>query len=260
MKKYLLVYEPYTSSYHIVQPIHDLFSEVIDICSSNDINEIDHDQYHRIIFCFRKELRMWRKLVNKPLYNEKYIFLTKELDKAYPFKTASLGWTEYVTGKQKYYVPLASLLFSSKKIPENVKPIVGFYINKQIYDEYEKEELRTYKSCWSKYNTTYELGIDFINKLDFFNEITDFYYYVPKQLDTMPCVLLEAMTSGVRVHFIGNILNGGSLDLYSAYLNGNANVSVYAKIWQKLIDSEFEYEFDKEKYKTFNEWIEGEIL
>ena len=122
------------------------------------------------------------------------------------------------------------------------------------------QELRNIKSYWSEYNTTYELGVDFTNKLDFFNAITDFYYYVPKELDTMPCVLLEAMTSGVRVHTIGHRPHGGSHDLMTAYYRDNIKPSVYVKIWQKLIDNEFEYEFDKEKYGTFNEWLEGEIL
>src|SRR5210317_1387163 len=103
MKRYLLVYEPNTSSYHNIQTICDLFYEQIDYCSSDVINEIDHSLYHRIIFCFRKELHMWRTLKNKPLNDDKYIFLSKN-NEAFPFKTASLGWTEYVNSPHKYYI------------------------------------------------------------------------------------------------------------------------------------------------------------
>jgi hypothetical protein len=257
MKKYLLVYEPNTSSEHIVYPISDLFHKQIDYCSSDEINEIDHSLYHRIIFCFRKELRMWKKLNNKPLNDDKYIFFTKEKDGVFPFKTASMGWTEYVTGSQKYYIPLASLIYFNK--PQNLKTekAIGFYVNKQIYDEYEKQKVRDIMKTMDC--KTFELGVDFTDKYEFFNAITHFYYYVPKQLDTLPCVLLEAMTSGVNICLNGEP-KGGSLDLWEAYCNDNITFDVFTKIWQKLIDAEFEYEIDKEKYSSFNEWIEKEIL
>jgi len=250
VKKFLLVYEPKTSSYHTVKPICDLFDE-IDICDINDFHQINHNQYYRIIFRHRKALQSWRK-ANSPMNDDKYIFFSN--GGVYPFKTASNGFSEYIRGKQDYFLPICSILNTIKR--KDTQKVIGYYIDKQIYDDEEKHTLKQIKN--NDTNEVCELGLDYIDKYEFFSNITDYYYYQPKKVDSMPNIVLEAVSADIPIIHGGEKMKDGFKDIMDA--KQYMNFDVFKRIWEFLIERNFEYGFEKEKYKTFDEWIEKEII
>ena len=135
-----MVYEPNTSSYHAIEPICRLFPEQVHSCSIDEFSEIDDNKYNRIIFRFRKELQNWRK-VGKPINNDKYIFFSSNSSDTFPFKTASNGFTEYINGKQKYFLPICSVLDMDRINNTKSHYSMGFYADKQVYDSEEKRHI-----------------------------------------------------------------------------------------------------------------------
>lgn len=269
--KFLFVYKENTSSKIFANSIYNTFYDV-DIIEISNFPNININKYHKIIFAFRKMSDNLKLLNYKVINNDKFIFMTSDYLTSYPFKTAANGFNEYITGKQDYFMPICSNESGSLR-PKN--DTIGFYSNKQIhtyndralYDEFQKQHPNM---------RFIELGKYSKNIIKFMNNISHFLYIHTKNFDAFPNTLIEAILSNKQIIIpepINEKLPDGSFDIKEAieyhtnydcvklYDNSNTIISKYSflKVWTLLYEHNFEYSFNKNKYKTYVEWYNDEI-
>jgi len=267
---FLLTYKVGTSSQHIVKTIARMFGE-IETCPFADIKAgKDLSKYDRVVFTFRK-VASSLAAVRYKFRDDKLIFMTLKKDEKYPFKTAGQGFSEYVSGRQKFWIPLCSLEGSTETAVDH--DVIGFYRQKQIntfgdrglYDIFLENV-----SC-----PTLEYGVQTTDRDEFLSSITHFLYIPTQRFDTLPSTLTEAVVSGKQIIFpdmTRDFRDGGDdvkecIRYHKWYIpgehldNSDSIVSVkgFRRIWLKLIEHGFEYSFPRKRYRSFRDWYEQEI-
>lgn len=110
----------------------------------------------------------------------------------------------------------------------------------------------------------------------FFRNITHYIHIRSRShVDTFPNTLLEAVNSGAQIiipDLTRNFRDGiddicsciyyhKTLDIYKLHDNKNTPLTAnnFDNFYRNLFKNNFEYSFDRKKYKTLREWCEGEL-
>ncbi len=257
MSSNLLVYKKQTSSESICKYFNEICD--VDIVEISNLNQ--NLNYENIIVTHRDTPNIIKLI--KQLDDPRLIFVTQKQHSGIPFKTAAVGFSEYLfTPSYDYFIPTYSL----RSFPKEVStPKIGYY-TKMIGSPEDKK-------LYQKY--LLEFGCDSVNLLDtknpktFFEQITHFLYLYSTNFDGMPNTLCEAVNSNKQI-IIPNrkIKRDGGYDFASncnyhtnfndTILDNSDNIFIkdnFLKVFEALIDNNFRLSFDRNKYYNIERWI-----
>ena len=116
------------------------------------------------------------------------------------------------------------------------------------------------------------------DNVKFFSNITHYIYQKSVIFqDPLPHSLIEAIQNNIQIivpHIQGRSIKDGIDDIIEIskyhdcynedlYLDNSDTIyrsSVFKKFYMQLFENDFNHFLDRQKYKTFNEWLEGEVL
>jgi hypothetical protein len=299
VKKYLLISHKYDflkrGAFITSNRFVESYSEHLDYKLDLDAQNLEelNEQYKRLIFTTQVISNYRLKLNLTRLRNLNYIFFLRNTQNPLIYNSASNGFHYYKTYKNiKFYIPSITDFSPIENKVYNKNLCLGFYIRRNItpdsvsfINDFLKNlkipvdvyvmgnpapEFLNYK-CVNTYNHTY-------NQIEFFENITHYMYPASKQFqDPFPNSVLEAVQSGVQIIFpeiYGRNHKDGIDDIKDCiYWHKNFNPDIkydntdciltdskFKKFFLNLFDNNFEYSFDRNKYKYFSDWIEGEIV
>jgi hypothetical protein len=299
MKKYLLISHKYDllkrGAFITSNRFVEFYSGYLDYKLDLDAQNLEelNKQYKRLIFTtqviqnYRIELNFTR------LIKLNYILFLRSDQNPLIYNSASNGFHYYKTYKNiKFYIPSITDFPPIKNKVYHKNPCLGFYIRKNITPDSVKfinDFLKNLKihvdvyvmgnpapeflnyECVDTYNHTY-------NQIEFFENISHYIYPASKYFqDPFPNSVLEAVQSGVQIIFpevYGRNHKDGIDDIKECILwhkNFNPDIkydntdcvltnSNFKTFFLNLFDNNFEYSFDRDKYKYFSDWIKGEII
>lgn len=297
MKKYLLIAHKYinlkrgahTTSIRLANAFPEYLDYKVDFAAQNLENL--NNQYKRLIFTTQVISKYPFKLNITRLQRLNYILMLRGQQNPLLYNSCSNGFYYYKTYRNiKFFVPFITdfpLLDSKSKqlclgfyIRRNVTPDSLIYINnflknlKQQVNIYimgnPTPEFLNYE-CVKTYNHTY-------NQIEFFSNITHYIYPASAYFqDPFPNSVLEAVQTGAQIIFPeipGRNHMDGIDDIKDCikwhkefnpdieYDNSNCILKTknFEKFYLNLFDNNFEYSFDRTKYKYFCDWIEKEVL
>lgn len=255
------------------------------------IRKLEKLKYKKLIFltqvphCYNPNINFIK------LLNVNHIFYLRAEHVNSLYNSCTNGFYYYKENlKIKNYIPTIT---NFPKTKEPKEECVGFYVRRwltpdsfdffmDMLDNYPKKlkvcimgdpcpEIENHNNVLH-YNHTYD-------NVQFFSEITHYVYPASKIFqDPFPHSILEAVQSGKEIiipDIQGRNHRDGIDDIkdcikWHKKLNidkigtDNKNQILIAKnfrkFYRKVFDNDFEYEFDRKKYETMKEWIEGEVL
>lgn len=247
-------------------------------------------KYNKLIFC-NHALHNYTFPINfYTLKNINHICFTREFKTANLFNSATNGFSIYKKyNTVKYFIPtiLSSYTINNTNTPINIT--YGFYSRPDcvgdsliyLYDYIKTQKIFNLVTCgvrYDKFKSIPQLNwTHTTNREEFFNSITHYIY--PKSgnfIDPFPHTLLEAIQCGKqiispklnsRIHFDGvdDILQmikyHNKISSTTLYDNTNTilDFQKFNKFYINLINNDFIYNFDRNKYKTFYDWCSGEL-
>ena len=298
MKKYLLIAHKYgklkRGAHLTSQRLVNHFPEYLDYKTDLDAQDLEklNEEYNKLIFvtqvlsvyCFQLNINRLKQL--------NYVLLLRGDQNPLIYNSGNNGFHYYRMYKNiKFFIPFVTDFPKNKK-KQFKKPILGFYIRRDITPDsltythsFLKDlkmkvdifvmgnpapELLQYNSV-ANYTHTYD-------NIEFFNNITHYIYPASKVFrDPFPNSVLEAIQSNIQIVFpeIPNRIHKDGIDDIKDCIKwhktfnpdimfDNTNCILknknFRKFYLRLFDNDFEYEFDREKYKNFYEWIEKEVM
>jgi len=297
LKKYLLIAHKYIdlkrgahlTSNRLVDQYPEHLDYKIDLDAQN-LEELN-EQYQRIIFITQVINNYHFKLNIRRLQKLNYILMLRSTQNPLLYNSCSNGFHYFKTYKNiKYFIPFVTNFSVIKKVKNNI-PCLGFYIRRTITPDsliYINNFLKNLKQkvnvyimgnptpeflkykCINSYNHTY-------NHKEFFSNISHYIYPSSKQFqDPFPNSVLEAVQTGAQIVFpeISNRNHKDGIDDIKdcikwhktfnsdvEYDNSECilNNSNFKKFYLNLFNNNFEYTFDRNKYKYFSDWIEGAV-
>lgn len=299
MKKYLLISHKYDAlkrgAFITSNRFKDSYSEYLDYKLDLDAQNLEelNEQYKRLIFTTQVINNYRLKLNYLRLKNLNYIFFLRKNQNPLIYNSASNGFHYYKTYRNiKFYIPSITDFPLIEKRYNHKIPCLGFYIRKSVTPDSLKfindflKNLKqnvdiyvmgnpapgfsSYKSV-NTYTHTY-------NQKEFFKNITHYIYPASKQFqDPFPNSVLEAIQCDIQIVFpeiYGRNHKDGIDDIKDCikwhkefnpninYDNSNCVLTNdnFKQFFLTIFDNNFEYSFDRDKYKYFSDWIEKEIL
>lgn len=299
MKKFLLISHKYDNlkrgAFLTSSRFVDSYPEHLDFrldLNAQDLEELNQ-QYKRLIFTTQVISNYRIKLNLNRLRQLNYLFFLRNDQNPLIYNSASNGFHYYRTYKNiKFYIPSITDFPTIENTVIHKIPCLGFYIRRNVtpdslsfinnflknlkipIDVYvmgnPAPELLKNKSV-NSYNHTYD-------QIEFFRNITHYIYPASRQFqDPFPNSVLEAIQSGVQIIFpevYGRNHKDGIDDIKECILwhkDFNPNIKYdntdcvltnnnFKKFFLTLFENDFEYSFDRDKYKYFSDWINGEVL
>ena len=273
----------------------DSYSEHLDYKLDLDAQNLEelNEQYNRLIFTTQVISNYRLKLNMSRLKNLNYILFLRSNQNPLIYNSCSNGFHYYKTYKNiKFYIPsITDFPKIENKIKHNI-PCLGFYVRRNITPDsllYINNFLQNLKQTvdiyvmgnpapeFSKYHcsNTYTHTYD---QVEFFKNISHYIYPASKQFqDPFPNSVVEAIQTGIQIVF-PTILNRTHFDGIDDIKDcikwhkdfnpeidlDNSNCiltnSTFKKFYLNLFNNNFEYSFDRLKYKYFSDWIENEVL
>lgn len=254
---------------------------------ARNLEELD-EEYQRLIFrtqvlrCYTPPLNILKlmKLNHVAYIRDEHNFST--------LNSCTNGFYYYKYTTIKHYVPMITDFPHEAKMPN--KSCIGFYSRKWLTPD-------SYKWFISKLDEWPDVDVCILgspsekieqktkgkfkhtfDNVEFFNSIT--HYVMPKSvsfIDPFPHTLLEAVQTGKQIIIptIGHRNHKDGIDdiqdciswhddFYPDKTLDNSSCLLrfknFKKFYQDVIKNNFEYSFDKRKYKNIVEWLLGEIL
>lgn len=297
MRKYLLISHQYhqlkrgafTTSVRLQKQYPDYLDHKLDI-HSQDIEQLN-EIYKKLIFTSQVKSVYYLDVSFLKLRKLNYLFYLREDENPFLYNSCSNGFHYFRrNNKIKYFAPFVTDFFVEPVKKE--KPCIGFYIRKHVtYDsylfitEFLKNSFYNFDiyvmgdnsahfanfNCVDNYYHTYD------NK-EFFQNITHYYYPCSATFtDPFPNSVLEAIQNNKQIIFpmLPNRRHVDGIDdlkdcikWHSDYnpdkeLDNSDNILLsknFDKFYFELFNNDFLYDFDREKYKRFDKWIEHEVL
>lgn len=254
-----------------------------------DPREFEH-LYRKIVFRCQVPSNYDFKINPVELKDFKYIiFIRPNLNNSL-YKSATNGFYSYINNKLfKNYIPLITDFPEIKNI-EREKPCIGFYCRfghflavamfKNLLENL-KTKVDVYIMGSDGHNFSKYPMVDkcehTLNNKKFFSNITHYVYPEDKyHYDPFPHSLLEAVQTGKQIiipdghrYFQDGITDIQDLILFHRdfdpevyYDNSNCPLTSenFRKFYTKLFDNNFQYSFDRRKYKTMRDWVANEVI
>lgn len=299
VKKYLLISHKYDNlkrgAFLTSNRFVDTYSEHLDYKLDLDAQNLEHlnTQYKRLIFTTQLFHNYRLRLNLTRLRKLNYIFLLRSDQNPLIYNSASNGFHYYRTYNNiKFYIPsITDFPHIANKVINKI-PCLGFYIRRTVTPDsllYIKDILRNLKHIVNVYVmgnplpevSTYNSVNSYTHTYDqfeFFRNISHYIYPASKIFqDPFPNSVVEAIQSGVQIVFPeihGRKHKDGIDDIKDCikwHKEFNPDIEfdnsdcvltnkTFKPFYLKLFNNNFEYSFDRSKYRSFANWIEGEIL
>lgn len=279
------------SSYLVTKRFTELFPDTFEIIEDNQVESLGslNEKYDKLIF-ISQALNNYSIPVNLVSVSKlKHLIYLRQNYNHSLYNSANNGFHYYQNYKgYKNYIPfITDFKVEDKKLKN---PCIGFYIRKQSFSESFRY------AVWMVNNLKYPVDVctmgdpipefmgnaktythTYDNKT-FFENITHFVYPQTKeQEDMFPHCLLEAVHTGKQIVLPvieGRKFKDGIDDIkefigWHEELNFNVDIdnsecpltfSNFKKFYERTIENNFEYHLDRDKYKTFKDWFEREVI
>jgi len=270
------------------------FSDLAEFIPSDELTSLDKvKDYKKIIFRTQVPSAYKVHVNGVSLRNINHLVYIRQEHNNSLFNSCTNGFHYFKQFKSiKNYIPLITP-FSVEKVKRE-RPCLGFYernfITKDSFDWFVNmvKELQTDVDLYFMGNTTILNFISmskhvksvthtFDNK-EFYANVTHYVYPKSKMwVDPFPHSMLEGIQTDCQIicptisgrdHMDGvdDILDcieyhtTFNPDVYFDNSKTVLNWKYFAKFYEKAFENDFEYQFDRNKYTKFNEWIEREIM
>jgi len=256
---------------------------------SNDIDKI-HDNSKRVIYTYQDTTNYRKKnLIHIKYYHEDIVYCRYEINPGVKYKTTN-GFSSYKSNSSFVnYVPM--LLPTEFKYNTNVitdKIVLGYYYRpvyryddfimfcnfvKELNIDVELYVMGGYSSPYpfDKLNSHIKNIIYTKDNNIFFSNITHYVYSESEVHDPYPTTLQEAVNTNKQIIFLEKNRNfkDGISDIkelikYHTYLDTEIyhdnsdcilNKWNYNNFYSIVFDNNFIYNFDRDKYKYFGDWL-----
>jgi len=299
LKKYLLISHKYgelkRGAFLTSNRFVNSYSEYLDYKLDLDAQNLEELNcvYKRLVFTTQVIDNYRIKLSFSRLRNLNYILFLRSNQNPLIYNSCSNGFHYYKTYKNiKFYVPSITDFPKVENIVEHNIPCLGFYVRRNVtpdsllyIDNFLKNLNRLVDvyvmgdtapeflkhRCVKTYNHTYD-------QFEFFSNISHYIYPASKYFqDPFPNSVLEAAQTGAQIIFPTiqgrNHLDGidDIKDCIKWHKEFNPDVEydnskciltdqTFRKFYLRLFDNNFEYSFDRSRYKYFSDWIEREVM
>lgn len=261
-----------------------------DLCikSDTEITLEEADEYDHVFFRTQVPGSYAYRLGMEELSNNKNtFFIRSEHNKPFA-RSATNGFSYYKEhGGIKYFCPFITDFFVNS-VCENLT--IGFYIRKGIahdsymwFDDFLRNlkvpiniyTMGDYTKDLSVYrNVSYHRHTN--DNLEFFSNISHYVY--PKScefVDPFPHTMLEAAQNGIQVitpslgyrpfrdgidDLMSVVMTHSMFDPDKILPRTDISFDVFSSFYKKALDTNLSYDFDRNKYKTFYDWIVGEVV
>ena len=295
MEKYLIIgklFDDIKRHFIIGERLAARYPEYLECIQDKHVKDLSdlNKKYKRLIFWTQAPLMYSFHLNLVTLQKLNYVIIIRDEHSLSSFNSANNGFHYYKSHSSiKHYIPFITDFSVDNVINQDV-PCLGFYMRAfLIPDSYLcfvnmiqniKTKIKVYilghdSYDFSAFKNVIEYKQTYDNK-EFFRNITHFVYPQSRTFqDPFPHCLLEAVQSGKQIilPFIkGRYFKDGiddikdctmwhdDLDLNIFYNNNECVITAdrFEKFHRDLFENNFEYSFDRDKYKTFYDWIIGE--
>lgn len=298
MKKYLLIAHKFiktdrgahTTSKRLSEHFPDYLDYRVDL-ESQDLENLN-EKYKRIIFVTQVPSLYHFKISYSRFKNINHILMIRGNQSPSLYNSCNNGFHYYRSYPTiKYYVPFITNYSTTKDIIKNEIPRLGFYLRRLIVPDSFSCAIKLIKELKHKvkiyimgdpapeisglknvvsYNHTF-------NNDEFFSNITHYVYPTSRVFqDPFPNSVLEAIQTKKQIIFpeikrehvdgIDDIKEcikwheKFDPDIYYDNKDCPLNVESFNKFYMNLFENNFEYLFDRDKFKSFSKWIEKEVL
>jgi hypothetical protein len=281
--------KPYGRAYyHIAKRFVAHMPEYFDYIETNEIESIQNikEKYNTTILICQIPALYNIKVNAVALKNVKHTFYVRAEHAMSIINTCTNGFYYYLKNTNiKNYIPIITDYDNNKK-PDSIT--LGFYARLWSHYDAYKAFCDLVNSLKFKVNV-YIMGQNIAPKFkhvnsikhtydkdEFFNNITHYIYPTSSFVDPFPHSLLEAVQAGKQIVIpttdrdfkdgiddIKEIIKWHpKLNLDKYYDNSNCSLtfSNFRKFYKKVIENDFNYEFNREKYTNFSDWLNGEVL
>jgi len=279
------------------QRLANEYSQYIDAIDCEQIRDIAHlqelnEQYIRIIFNTQVKSNYSFSLNIVTLKDLNYILYVRNHSVAFENKTCNNGFYYMLNKKINHYIPFITDFNVGNKVIPTI-PCIGFYIRNWLTPDSFRYIIDMLSSINEDVNI-YTMGDDlrslninnkfiksynhtFDNK-KFFKNVTHYIYPKSKIFqDPLPHSLIEAIQSNCQIivpTIPGRSHKDGIDDIievsnYHTIFNSKINLDnsntifnkkQFEKFYLKVFNNNFEHLLDRQKYKYFSDWVEGEVL
>lgn len=299
MKKYLLISRKYREAkrgaYTTSKRLVEKYPSFLDHIEDTDIKNIEELQYdYRKLVFVTQSPNMYRPRIDfLKLRDINHVMFIRDEFHPSLYISANNGFYYYLENSNiKYYIPFITDFSIVDDRSSLTKPCIGIYYRRFLVKD-SFEILKSFIDNLSQSVDFYFMGdsppdiIDHKNvsscdhtfeHTDFFETITHYLHLESNDfIDPFPNTALEAIQCNKQIIFYG--LNNRKFrdgiddlkDIISYHTNfypdkiyDNSEhplkLKYFDKFYLQLFKNNFEYSFDRLKYKSFKEWIDKEIL
>ena len=266
------------------------YPDKIDVFDANhklDIDEI-HQNYKRVIYTYQNPNKLYdKKVIDVHYYNKDIVYIRKDIKTVFQWKTTN-GFSMYLKNNIFCnYVPMMIPMFQPDTNIRTDKIVLGYYLRPQyrpddyqmfcdfIYNLKIPVDLYVMGSFAFPFNEKINNYINNIiyttDNVEFFNNITHYVYSMSKVFDPWPTTLQEAVNANKQIIILEQkrnfkdgiddicenikyrkILNP---EIYYNNFNSIINKWNYDKFYNEVFANNFEYYFDRNRYKYIADWL-----
>lgn len=265
------------------------YPDKIDVFDANhklDIDEI-HQKYKRVIYTYQNPNKLYdKKAIDIRYYNKDIVYIRKDIKTIFKWKTTN-GFSIYIKNDLFYnFVPMMIPMFQPNTNIRTDKIVLGYYLRPQYRpDDYQMfcdfvcnlkipVDLYVMGSFVFPFNGKTKLIRNLIyttDNVEFFNNVTHYVYSMSNVFDPWPTTLQEAVNANKQIIILEQKRNfkDGIDDIcenikYHKVLNpeiyyNNVNSIInkwnYDKFYTEVFVNNFEYYFERNKYKYISDWL-----
>ena len=265
------------------------YPDKIDVFDANhklDIDEI-HQNYKRVIYTYQNPNKLYdKKAIDIRYYNKDIVYIRKDIKTIFKWKTTN-GFSMYIKNDIFYnFVPMMIPMFQPNINIRTDKIVLGYYLRPQYRpDDYQMfcdfvynlkipVDLYVMGSFVFPFNGKTKLIRNLIyttDNVEFFNNITHYVYSMSNVFDPWPTTLQEAVNANKQIIILEqkrnfkdgiddiceNIKYHKVLDTEIYYNNSNSIINKwnYDKFYNEVFANNFEYYFDRNRYKYIADWL-----
>ena len=265
------------------------YPDKIDVFDANhklDIDEI-HQNYKRVIYTYQNPNKLYdKKAIDIRYYNKDIVYIRKDIKTIFKWKTTN-GFSMYIKNELFYnFVPMMIPMFQPDTNIRTDKIVLGYYLRPQYRpDDYQMfcdfvynlkipVDLYVMGSFVFPFNGKTKLIRNLIyttDNVEFFNNVTHYVYSMSKVFDPWPTTLQEAVNANKQIIILEQKRNfkDGIDDICENikyhkvlvpeiyYNNSNSIINKwnYDKFYNEVFANNFEYYFDRNRYKYIADWL-----
>lgn len=270
------------SAWHTSKSVEKRFPNDFSVLDVNDVSDLEkhRDPNTTLIFPYQN-MEMYKDIYNLTKQHKTDIIYSRSENNFGWYNSCSNGFSYWKESKIKKFIPF---IIDVEPTQQPNKVVLGYYnrplLTTQSYFKFVDfiKENKVDKVMLMGVDSSKEiselLGVEVEHTFDrqkFYDSISHYYYYKSKDfVDPYPHTLEEAVKSDKQIIIdqSDRIFKDGIDDVESCikyhttltdtmYDNTDSILcsDVMERYYRKLLDNNFEYDFAKDRYETFNDWL-----